>query len=115
MLNKRGQGLQISTIILIILGLAILVLLIVGFMTGWQKILPWISSNNVDTVVNQCQAACSTQDVYGFCTMERTLKAPDLPEGAKEVKSTCENFSTDVLYEKYNIEECPDLCPAPSA
>ncbi len=108
--NRRGQGLQISTIILIVLGLAILILLMAGFFLGWQKVLPWLSSSNVDTIVNQCQAACATQDAYGFCNMERTLKASDLPEGKKEVTGNCTFFSTDANYLKYGIEECPNLC-----
>jgi len=117
-MNKRGQGLQISTIILIVLGLAVLVLLIVGFMTGWQKVLPWVSSNNVDTIVNQCQAACATQDIYGFCTLSRTLKASDLSNDAdgkaqKEVTGTCSFFSGEEDYLKYNIGKCFDIvCPA---
>ncbi len=114
MLNKRGQGLQISTIILIVLGLAVLVLLIVGFMVGWQKVLPWISSSNVDTIVNQCQSSCATQDAYGFCSLARTLKAPDLPDGKKEVSGNCTFFSSNADYLKYGIAECPDLCAAPS-
>ncbi len=116
MLNKRGQGLQISTIILIVLGLAVLVLLIVGFMVGWQKVLPWISSSNVDTIVNQCQSSCATQDTYGFCNLAKTLKSPDLPNDAagkpqKEVTANCTFFANDVNYVKYGIAKCPDLCP----
>jgi len=109
MLNKRGQGLQISTIILIVLGLAVLVLLVFGFVVGWQKILPWISSNNVETIVSQCQASCGTNDVYGFCSLNKTLKADDLPN--KQVTANCSYFSTTDTFAKYNIAKCPNLCP----
>ncbi len=110
MQNKRGQELSTSTIILIILGLAVLVILVIGFTVGWQKILPWLSSNNVDTIVNQCQAACTTANAYGFCGMNRTLKADDLPGGNKEAIGTCFTFSNDTAYDMYGVGECPSLC-----
>ena len=118
-MNKRGQDLSTSTIILIILGIAVLVILIIGFTIGWQKVLPFISSNNVDTIVNQCQASCTTSDVYGYCTLQRKLVADDLPTDAagkvqKDVSNTCEFFSTDSAYMKYNVGKCPSLCPTNS-
>ena len=110
MLNKRGQGLQISTIILIILGVAILVFLIYGFVVGWDKLLSWINpGNNVDLMVSQCQVACATNSVYGFCTQQRTLKAEDLP--GKQATATCSSFSIDSAYTKYNIAKCSLTCP----
>jgi hypothetical protein len=118
MMNKKGQDLSTSTIILIILGVAVLVILVIGFTIGWQKVLPFLSSNNVDTIVNQCQASCTTGDVYGFCTLERSLSAPDLPKDAggkdqKKVSNTCSFFSTNADYLKYSIAQCSGLCPAP--
>ena len=113
--NNKGQDLSTGAIILIILGVIVLILLALGFTIGWQKILPWISSsNNVDTIVNQCQVACTTSDTYGFCTQTRTLKATDLPSAdgtvQKEVTNTCKFFSTDTNYLKYSIGQCPGLC-----
>ncbi len=120
--NNRGQELSTSTIILIILGIAVLVILVIGFTIGWQKVVPWLSSNNVDTVVNQCQAACTTSNVYDYCNSQRKLVADDLPVGAdgkkpSDVTNTCNFFSTDSTYLKYNIGACPGLCSAstPSA
>ena len=114
MLNKGGQGLQISTIILVVLGVAVLVLLALGFIMGWQKILPWISTNNVETVAANCQAACAMNSAYGFCTASRTLKADDLPqvdgETVKEVSNTCNYFATTADFSKYAIASCPGLC-----
>lgn len=107
-MNKRGQDLSTSTIILIILGIVVLVVLIIGFTIGWQKLAPWLSSNNVDTIVNQCQASCATGDAYGFCSDNKTLKADDLPN--KQVTGNCSYFTTPV-YAKYNIAACPNLCP----
>lgn len=114
--NSRGQELSTNTIILIILGVAVLVILVIGFSIGWTKVLPFLSNNNVDTVVNQCAAACTTSDTYGYCTMMRTLNAEDLPNDAsgkvqKSVSNTCNFFSTDSNYLKYNVGKCPGLCP----
>jgi hypothetical protein len=112
MLNKRGQGLQISTVVLLILGIAILVILVLGFTIGWQKLLPFISSNNINTIVSQCQASCTTSDTYGYCSLERTLTADDLPGTLKEAKGNCTFFATDPSYAKYAIAQCPGLCPS---
>jgi hypothetical protein len=119
-MNKRGQDLSTSTIILIILGIAVLVILVIGFTIGWQKVVPWLSSNNVDTIVNQCQASCTTSDTYGYCTLQRKLISDDLPNDAtgkaqKDVLNTCNFFSNDAGYLKYNIGKCPSLCPTPAA
>tara|TARA_B100000315_G_C14162226_1_gene400591 strand:+ start:178 stop:573 length:396 start_codon:yes stop_codon:yes gene_type:complete len=103
-LNKRGQGLSVNAIILIVLGVVVLAVLIFGFTVGFGKILPFISSNNVDVIVNSCDTACTTNSVYGFCTQERTLKAEDLPE---DLKATCYKLSTD--HTKYGVDECPAL------
>lgn len=111
-LNKRGQGLSTNAIILIVLGVIILVMLILGFTLGWSNLKEYISpSNNVDKVVQACQAACATGSTYSYCTEERELKAPDL--GNLASKGTCNDFSTKA-YEKYGIGACPGLCPASS-
>ena len=110
MLNKRGQGLSTSAIILIILGVIILVILALGFMIGWNKLLPFIPSDNVETIKTSCSSACTTENIYGFCTQERTLKADGLPGGVKEVPGNCTFFATSADYAKYGITDCPDLC-----
>jgi hypothetical protein len=114
MLNKRGQGLQVSTIILMVLGVVVLILLALGFALGFEKILPWLSVSNVDTVVNQCQSACGINSVYGFCTQNRTLKADDLPQvngkTVKEISGTCNYFATTGSFSPYSITDCPGLC-----
>jgi hypothetical protein len=113
MLNKRGQGLSTETIILIILGIAVLVILILGFTIGWQKVAPWLSSSNVDTVVNQCQASCNTGDTYSYCSSQKTLKADDLPlvdgKTVKQVSGNCSYFANTADYAKYNIVKCPSI------
>lgn len=115
--GKRGQELSTSTIILLILGVVILVVLVLGFTIGWNKVLPFISTNNVQNIQTACTTACSTNNQYDYCTFPRTLKASDLPQengqAIKQKDGTCQFFSTAAGYEKYAIAACPGItCPA---
>ena len=100
--NKRGQGLSVNAIIMIVLGVAVLVLLIAGFAMGWGTIFPFLKTNNVDTIVTACSTACSTNGVYDYCTMERELKDG---EGNK-IKTSCAVLSIVPEFKKYGIEKC---------
>ncbi|MBU0893851.1 MAG: hypothetical protein KKF48_04070 [Nanoarchaeota archaeon] len=114
MINKRGQGLSTNAIILIILGVVILVVLIIGFTLGWERLAPWIKpSNNVKDIVQACSIACSTENVYDYCSFKRELKAEDLPDDVKSIEETCKFFSdtANTDYTKYGIKDCPGLCP----
>lgn len=108
--NRRGQGMSTSTIILLILGLVILVVLVLGFSLGWNKIAPWLNSNNVETIKTSCEAACSTGSTYDFCSVSRDVK-----DGVnKKFGATCQLLATDATMKarNYGIAVCPDLCPA---
>jgi hypothetical protein len=109
-MNKRGQGLSTNAIILIILGVIILVILILGFSLGWDKIAPWVKKEtNVDDVGNACNIACSTNSVYDFCT--KTVK---LIDGNEEFSDTCNRFASAEVYEKYHpyVDACENFdCP----
>ena len=107
MQNKRGQGLSTNAIILIVLGIVVLVVLILGFTIGWKSLLPWISTDNVNTIVTQCGIACTTESTYDFCSKPLTLKADDLPGG---VTGNCTFFATAEGYDKYGIQDCSGLC-----
>ena len=97
MWGKRGQGLSTSAIVLMVLGVIILVVLAVGFTIGFNKLAPWLSSNNVNTISNSCTIACYTNNVYEFFSLERTLTAAELKDqlayGAKGVRGTCTDLS----------------------
>jgi len=75
--NKRGQGISVTAIILIVLGLIVLIVLILGFAMGWNNVKGWIapSSNNVDSIAERCNIACTTEDKYNYCFMKRELKS----------------------------------------
>ena len=112
--NIKAQGLSTNAIILIILGIVVLIVLVLGFTMGWNKILPFFPSNNVENIKTTCNTACSTASMYDFCTLPRTLKAPDIPGGAKEFVGNCSFFSTNKDYLKYGIETCSSVtCAAP--
>lgn len=103
-MNKRGQELSVTTIILIVIGLLVLVLLIIGFTIGWKKIFPWIKpTNNVKDIADQCKISCSINSKYDFCTVKRELKAEDI---------TLQEINCDYLAEmkgQYGVEKCAGI------
>lgn len=106
MFNKKGQGLSINAIILIVLGVVVLALLIAGFSIGWNKILPFLSTDSTGTIVTSCQIACSSGNEYDFCSAPRDLKAGDV-----ELKSvTCDYLAKNQT--QYGVDVCPtESCP----
>ncbi len=75
MRNKRGSGLSINTIILIIIGVLVLGFVIFGFVTGW-KIFAGLfrTDNNVEDLVQDCDSACNIyRSQYDYCLRERDL------------------------------------------
>ncbi|MCK5149781.1 hypothetical protein KAJ87_02555 [Candidatus Pacearchaeota archaeon] len=102
--NQKGQGLSTNAIILIVLGVIILVILIAGFTMGWSTIAPWLPSDNVDSIANQCETACLTNSEYDYCRKARILK-----EGKIKIETSCAVFSVISEYSKYGIDECPSI------
>jgi len=101
----KGQGLSTNAIILMVLGVVVLGVLVVGFFFGWQTLLPWIQQDNVDTILSQCQVACTTGNIYAFCGQNRTLRA-----GGEEVVATCYELSKpNSGYDIYGIDSCSQL------
>lgn len=105
MKNKRAQNLSTNSIILIVLGVIILIVLIVGFTAGWDRLAPWIKSSNVDSIKAQCDVACSADSEYEFCSVERELKTGDT-----SITASCYVFATDTDYSQYGIDACSGLC-----
>jgi hypothetical protein len=122
-LNKRGQGLSVNAIILIVLGVVVLAVLIFGFTVGFGKILPFISSgDNVETIKTACSTACSTSNTLGYCTTPREIKIDDATLGiinkdkkeADKLKSG-ESYSCQALlgYSGLGVQDCKSICPTP--
>ena len=105
-LNKRAQGLSTNAIILIVLGVIILVLLIAGFTIGWANLLPFLSQDNVDTIVRQCETACASSAAFDYCVKERELIAEgdNLTSGPQ----SCYYLSVSEGV-KYGVESCSSL------
>lgn len=123
--NKRGQNLTLGTIILIILGVAVLVFLIYGFSVGWGNLFGRLTEIgggevNVDTINQACVLACNTNSVDGYCTQKRTVNFGEereityVDEMNKEAENkssltgTCEFFAENVSV-GLNIDECPTI------
>lgn len=105
-MNKRGQELSTTTVILLILAVLVLVFLILGFSVGWSKINPFLSKSNVDSISDACNIACNTNQNYAFCSQPRDLRAED--DKLKGV--TCNFLSGNKnLKTKYAIAECPTI------
>ena len=105
-MEKRGQGLSVNAIILIVLGIVVLAALIFGFTAGFgglkDKIIP---SNNVQTIVSSCQTACATQSAYDFCTVKRELNAEGDDKDLKDV--TCNYLAQKQT--GYGIDACSSI------
>lgn len=68
MVNKKGQEMSITTLILIVLGIAILVLIIIGFSIGWSNLAEKFNifkpSSNIDDLVQSCNVALTQPGAY---------------------------------------------------
>lgn len=99
--NKKGDTNWV--LIMLILGVIVLVILAAGFMIGWNRLLPWLSTNNVDTTVTQCQIACTTNSKYAWCTQPRNVSTDEVENLYKDV--TCEQL----VKENIGISACSQI------
>ncbi len=108
--NRRGQELSTNAIIMIIIGLIVLVVLVLGFTIGWNRLLPFVSSNNVENIKTTCSTACSTNNVYNYCSLIREVN-----DGVNDkFKETCYNLANDpnskgYASRNYGIETCSTI------
>lgn len=106
-MNKRGQELSTTTVVLIILAVLVLIFLIIGVVYGWQTIFPWLKpAANVDSVKQQCELACSGGQVYNYCSLSRELVSE-----TEDLKNVNCNF-LNVQESKYGIANCPGVACA---
>jgi len=98
-MNNKAQGMSTNTIVILILAVVVLVILILGFTMGWDKLAPWLSSENVDDVVNQCNAALSTGGSYSFCFSPVTLVDAD----KNKIRASCAVLANVPSFSKYGI------------
>jgi len=105
-MKKKAQGLSINAVILIILGLAVLIVLALGFTQGWNKILPWFGEpNNVDTISKSCETACGSESLYNYCSVPR-----ELSDGTSTYKNiTCYTLGILPIFSSYGVKSCGAL------
>jgi hypothetical protein len=109
-MNKKGAEMTIGTIVIIVLALIVLVVVALGFTTGWRNL--WDKVNifgggaTLGAVGQACQIACSSEDINGFC------KQPRIVSGVKEQQSTSGSWSytlTSDAKDKAKTPTCNDL------
>jgi hypothetical protein len=121
-MNKRGQDLTLGTVILIVLGIAVLVFLIFGFSSGWGNLWDRITNAvggkaNLDTIRSGCELACAQNSIDNWCNHQRTVRFPnEITIGGKKTKTTAGNCSYFVeeaeILKGLNVEPCPKInCP----
>lgn len=114
-MKTKAQSMGTNTIILLILGLVVLVILIIGFTSGWDKVFPFIGGGNVDKITSACSAACVTGSTYDYCSVQRTLKAKTEETGKTvSIKTSCAVFAGVSEFQKYGVEQCSTVeCALP--
>ncbi|MGA2130433.1 MAG: hypothetical protein ABSG05_02345 [Candidatus Pacearchaeota archaeon] len=105
--SKRGQELSTNAIIMIVIGIIVLVVLVLGFTIGWDKLLPFFSTNNVQNLQTTCNSACAQGDQYNFCALPRTVNDGVNPK----FTDSCFNLSTKAQYtsRNYGITPCSSI------
>lgn len=77
-MNKKGQEMSVATLILIVIGIVLLVVLILGFTMGWQSLWNKINifggTSNIETVIQACNLAATSDSTYSYCNEFKQLK-----------------------------------------
>lgn len=108
-MNKKGQGLSVNAIIMIVLGIFVLAVLVLGFTMGWKNIAPRLGGgDNVATISSACDTACATHSQYDFCSVKRELKTQD-----KTIKDVTCNYLVK-QQTRYGLSACSAISCANS-
>src|SRR3989344_9397961 len=96
--NKRGAEMAIGTLVVIVLAVLVLVVLALGFTTGWSnlysRMTSFFSSVNVDSVAQACSVAAVAQNKYDYCCSPRSIR---FASGKEAISATCKELSDGVL------------------
>ena len=109
---KRGQGISLTTILLMVLGVVVVAVLIFGFSMGWDNFWGSISpfggsAVNVDSIRTACSLACMQKAEYSFCSEKRDLTI----EKGKTTTGSCFDFTVN---SDLDIKDC-DICSGSSS
>jgi hypothetical protein len=131
-LNKKGQGLTIGTVILIILGITVLVFLIIGFSQGWDLFFGKfeLTPSDLETTAQACKGYalaelkidyCTFRDVGGkeYVNCETPMIRENYPDAVstainceslgKTRSSFCAGLGDDAEGVSVNEEVCPGI------
>ncbi|MBT6956199.1 hypothetical protein HN997_02815 [archaeon] len=105
--DKKAQQLTIGTLIIIVLGIAVLAFLIYGFSTGWGNLWEKFTAygggrENADTIRQACILACTGGQENQYCESKRTL---NLANG-KTLKGSCINLKSELGLSTCDTADC---------
>ena len=113
-MDKKGQGLSVTTIVLVILAVIVLVILVAGFAMGWQqmwsKVTGFFTTTNVDAIVSQCKIHCTTASTFEFCCTKHTVRGLHPTDPKKPEELTCDELDNRTALFDCDID-CTDVCP----
>jgi len=93
-MEKRGLEMAVTTVIMIVLSIAVLTILIVflnsqtGFLSKWFK--TQSTQSNVDVVVSACDNLVTSESVYAYCCEKKEVS---FGEGEQNIKLTCDEIA----------------------
>jgi len=112
--GKKGQQMTLTTIIAIVLGIAVLVLLIWGFSSGWNNLWEQVtgrtSSSNVELRIADCENDCKAGEKSDWCNEKKDLRYFDKDGKAVKVSGTCNEFSLNSKGMSMGFEDCYSDC-----
>ena len=94
MRDKRGMEMAVTTVIMIVLSIAVLTILVVffnsqtGFLSKWFKTQQ--TESNVDSIVSVCDNLVTSESVYAYCCEEKEVV---FGLEARNIKITCDDAS----------------------
>jgi len=93
-MKKRGMEIAVTTVIMIVLSIAVLTILVVflnsqtGFLSKWFK--TQTTESNVDSVINACDGLVTTESIYAYCCEKKEVV---FGEKKRNIKLSCDNIS----------------------
>jgi hypothetical protein len=99
----------VGTLVIIVMALILLVILVLGFTTGWKNLWDRITTfgggeNDIQTAIEACQISCAKQSEYEFCNRNLKVIDEDDADGDGSVKDTISVKCPD-LYAK-GLPQC---------
>ena len=108
--DKRGLEMAITTVILIVLSIAVLTVLIVFFNSQTGFLSKWFRTNtgksNVDAVVSSCNSLVSSESYYSYCCEEKEII---FDEENKEIMTCLEARDSNYIGDRIGELSCVSI------